>query len=44
MTIVYFLLPLALFLAAVFCIAFIWAVRAGQFDDIETPAHRILID
>jgi len=24
--------------------AFVWAVRSGQFDDLEGPAHRILMD
>jgi len=24
--------------------AFLWAVRSGQFDDMEGPAHRILMD
>jgi len=24
--------------------AFIWAVRKGQFDDLETPAVRVLFD
>jgi cbb3-type cytochrome oxidase maturation protein len=32
----------ALLLAAAALLVFIWAVRAGQFDDLETPALRIL--
>ncbi len=24
--------------------AFFWAIRSGQFDDLEGPAHRILLD
>ncbi|MCE7896506.1 MAG: cbb3-type cytochrome oxidase assembly protein CcoS [Gammaproteobacteria bacterium PRO8] len=24
--------------------AFFWAVRSGQFDDLETPAWRIALD
>ena len=24
--------------------AFLWAIRSGQFDDLEGPAHRILLD
>lgn len=24
--------------------AFLWAVRTGQFDDLDGPAHRILMD
>jgi cbb3-type cytochrome oxidase maturation protein len=39
---VYIALPFALLLALLFLAAFIWAVRSGQMDDLETPAHRIL--
>jgi cbb3-type cytochrome oxidase maturation protein len=24
--------------------ALLWAIRSGQFDDLEGPAHRILMD
>lgn len=41
---VFLLIPLALMLLAVAVAAFVWAVRAGQFDDLETPATRILYD
>jgi cbb3-type cytochrome oxidase maturation protein len=44
MRIVYLLLPMALGLAGVFVAGFAWMVRRGQFDDLETPAHRILIE
>ena len=44
MSVIYILLPLALILAAVAVIAFIWATRAGQFDDLDTPAMRMLHD
>ena len=44
MNIIYLLLPLALLLALVFVIFFLWATRHHQFDDLETPAHRILLD
>ena len=27
-----------------FLIAFVWAVRSGQFDDTGTPAVRMLLD
>lgn len=42
MSVVYIALPFALLLALVFLAAFIWSVRSGQMDDLETPAHRIL--
>ncbi len=42
MSIVYVLLPVALLLAIAGVIAFIWSVRQGQYDDLETPAMRVL--
>jgi cbb3-type cytochrome oxidase maturation protein len=44
MTILYLLIPLGLVMLAVAIWAFMWAVRTGQFDDMEGPAHRILMD
>jgi len=38
------LLPLALLLGAFFIFAFIWSARKGQFDDLETPRFRMLLD
>jgi cbb3-type cytochrome oxidase maturation protein len=44
MSVIYILLPIASLLAAGGVAAFIWAVRRGQFDDLDTPAVRILHD
>ena len=44
MELVYVLLPLAVALAGVWVGLFIWAARKGQFDDLETPAMRVLFD
>lgn len=44
MNILYLLIPLSLVLVAAAVWAFFWAVRSGQFDDLEGPAHRILMD
>lgn len=44
MEIIYVLIPLALVLVAIIVWAFFWAIRSGQFDDLEGPAHRILMD
>jgi cbb3-type cytochrome oxidase maturation protein len=44
MSVIYILLPLAVILAAVALFAFVRAVKAGQFDDLDTPAHRMLHD
>ena len=44
MSILYLLIPLGLVLLGVAIWAFMWAVRSGQFDDMEGPAYRILMD
>lgn len=44
MSVVYIALPIALLLALAGVIAFVWAVRSGQMDDLETPGLRILGD
>jgi cbb3-type cytochrome oxidase maturation protein len=44
MDILYLLIPLALVLLVIAIAAFVWASRSGQFDDLEGPAHRILMD
>ncbi len=44
MDILYLLIPLSLVLAFLVGAVFWWAVRAGQFDDLEGPAHRLLMD
>ncbi len=44
MEIIYLLIPLALILVGVVVYGFLWAIRSGQFDDMEGPAHSILMD
>lgn len=44
MNVLYVLVPLALGLALAGVAAFRWAVRDGQFDDVDTPALRVLLD
>ena len=44
MNAVLFLLPIAIALGAVFAVAFMLAVRNGQFDDLDDPPERILHD
>ena len=38
------LIPVALFLGALGLAAFIWALRSGQFEDLDGAAMRILND
>ena len=42
MSILFILLPVSAVLAGVAVTAFVWSVRRGQLDDLETPAYRIL--
>lgn len=44
MAALYFILPLALIVAAGAVFAFAWSVRTGQLDDLETPPRRMLLD
>ena len=44
MNIFYLLIGVSLLAALIFLVAFIWAVKNGQFDDNETPSYRILFD
>ena len=38
------LIPLAIFLGLLGLAAFLWALRAGQVDDLDGAAHRVLMD
>jgi len=42
--VIYVIFPLALLIAAGAVTAYIWAVRSGQFDDMDTPSARMLHD
>ena len=44
MGIVYILIPLSLVLVGCACWAFFWAVGAGQFEELDSPAWEILAD
>lgn len=44
MNIIYLLLPLSILLGLFFLISFFWAVNKGQFDDLDTPAKKILFE
>jgi cbb3-type cytochrome oxidase maturation protein len=39
-----YLIPIALFLGLLGLGAFLWALRSGQFDDLDGAAERILFD
>lgn len=42
MNILIFLIPIALFLGLAGLAAFMWALRSGQFEDLDGAALRIL--
>ena len=44
MEVLFLILPVSLFLIGGIAWAFLWAVKSGQFDDLEGPGHRILMD
>lgn len=44
MEILYMLIPMAVFIMVIAIVAFVWTVKSGQYDDLEGPAHRILMD
>lgn len=44
MSVVFIALPVTILLAAGFVVAFVLAARRGQFDDLDTPAVRMLFD
>lgn len=44
MEIIYLMIPLAILLVGLIAWALMWAIRSGQFDDLEGPAHQILMD
>lgn len=44
MNAMFLLIPLSLVLVALAVAAFFWAVHSGQFDDLDSPAYRMLMD
>ena len=44
MEILYLLIPLSVALVFVIGIAFWWSLRNGQYDDLEGPCYRVLMD
>lgn len=44
MEILYLLIPVSIILVFAIAVAFWWSVKSGQFDDLEGPGFRILMD
>lgn len=44
MSAIYVLIPLAMLVLALSVWLFFWAVKRGQFDDLDSPGHSILFE
>lgn len=40
----YLLIPLSIVLVFVIGVVFWWSVKSGQFDDLEGPGYRMVVD
>ncbi|ABG58412.1 cbb3-type cytochrome oxidase assembly protein CcoS [Cytophaga hutchinsonii] len=44
MSVLFILIGISLLVAICFLAACIWSIKDGQYDDEDTPAHRMLFD
>lgn len=44
MDVLVFMIPIALVLGVTGLLAFLWALRSGQYDDIDGAEYRVLMD
>lgn len=44
MEVLFFIIAISIIAAIGFLVAFLWAVKSGQYDDDQTPAMRILFE
>jgi cbb3-type cytochrome oxidase maturation protein len=44
MSVLIWLIPIALAMGALGLLAFMWSLKSGQFDDLDGAAQRILMD
>ena len=44
MEILFLLIPVSLLFVALIALVLNWAVRSGQYEDMEKPRHDILLD
>lgn len=42
--VIYLIIPFALFISLIFLLCFIVSVNTGQYNDLETPAYRVLLE
>lgn len=44
MSMLIYLIPVALFLGGLALVSFLWAVKSGQYEDLDGAAERVLFD
>lgn len=44
MSVLFIVLPLAILIVGAGVAAFLWGVKHGQFDDLDTPAVRVALE
>ena len=44
MSVLFLVVPMAMVIVLAAIVAFVWSARHGQFDDLDTPALRVLHD
>lgn len=44
MEILYLLIPISIIFVVIIACVFVWSVKSGQYDDMEGPAHKIIMD
>lgn len=44
MSVLVYLIPLALLLGFIGLLAFVWSLKSGQYDDLDGASRRILLD
>lgn len=44
MSVLIYMIPIALVLGCIGLAAFIWSMKSNQYEDLDGAAHRILID
>ena len=44
MAVLFILIPIAIMLALIGCVLYVWAVNNGQYNDLDNDAQRILFD
>jgi cbb3-type cytochrome oxidase maturation protein len=44
MEVLYVMIPIALLLGVLFLGGFLWAVRTDQWEDLDSPAYRVLFE